>query len=122
MYDTWKSEATKKDMFKITELAKEKRRFYDIGTGPLGESIFKLVRKLGINLIFLPVKTDTTKPNPFSALYVSFNEGTEKICFIGINTEDYFDQQMFALAHELYHHWEESDLHVCRLSEEPQSL
>jgi hypothetical protein len=50
-------------------MAKEKRRMFDIGMGPLEDNIFKLIRNLNIQLIRYPIEAhDKTNPNRFSAL------------------------------------------------------
>jgi Zn-dependent peptidase ImmA (M78 family) len=110
-----------KDVYIIGELAKEKRRMFDIGMGPLGDNIFKLIRKIGIYLIYYPIPIDNNQENPFSAVYLSSEQKGEKINFIGLNTQDYYDKQIFALGHELYHYFEKAEIHVCRISDGPQS-
>lgn len=107
-------ELSQKDIYEISELAKELRRQYDLGMGPLGDNIFKLIRKIGIYLIYLPIAIDLEQDNYFSAVYLSFAKRGEEINFIGINTCDYFDKQTFALSHELYHHYQDSELNICR--------
>lgn len=112
---------TPKDVYQIAELAKQMRRMYDIGMGPLGDNIFKLIRNIGIYLIYLPIPIDGDQENPFSAVYLSFEQEGELIHFIGLNTQDYYDKQIFALGHELYHHFEKSEIHICRISDDPKS-
>ncbi|MDR3587940.1 MAG: ImmA/IrrE family metallo-endopeptidase [Desulfosporosinus sp.] len=109
---------SEKQIFEIGNDAKKRRREFDLGMGPLGDNIFKLIRELGIHLIFLPVKTEGNDEHPFSALFVAFEE---KSFFIGLNTEDYLDKQIFALAHELDHYFDPTDIHVCRISDDPNS-
>ena len=111
---------TAKDIFDIEEFAKEKRRNFDIGMLPIGDNIFKLIRKEKIYLISYPVEIEDDRENNFSAIYVCLN-AEESMSFIGLNTADYYDKQIFALAHELYHHFERCQLHVCRLSDEEQN-
>jgi Zn-dependent peptidase ImmA (M78 family) len=105
-----------KDIYDIKEMAKAKRREYDIGMGPLGDNIFKLIRKEGIHLILLPI--ETAEPYPFQGLYLSSKEHQENLIYIGLNTIDYYDKQIFTIAHELFHHWEHRrDYYVCRHTE-----
>lgn len=106
---------SKKDIFDIKELAKEKRRYFDVGMLPIGDNIFKLIRKEGIKIIYSPVKIEPSKDNYFSAIYVKLPKNFDSMKFIGLNTADYFDRQIFALAHELYHNYEESTLHMSRI-------
>ena len=109
-----------KDIFEIEELAKEKRRNFDIGMLPIGDNILKLIRKEKIYLLSFPVEISDEQENHFSAIYVCLNDD-EEMSFIGLNTADYYDKQLFALAHELYHHFKRCDLHVCRLSDEEKN-
>lgn len=113
---------TPKDLYEIGESAKEKRRLFDIGMGPLGDNIFKLVRKLDISLIFYPIQIEEERSNQFSALYCAIDVGHDRMRFIGVNTYDYYDKQIFALAHELYHHFESSGTLVCRIQDDPDEL
>lgn len=110
------------DIFEIKELAQKKRGEYESGNGPLGEHIFKLLRSIGINLISLPIKEDTKASSRFCALYVSFKDHLGTMRFIGLNTHQYFDKQIFSIAHELYHHWEEQEFHICRNLDDSQNI
>ena len=49
-------------------------------------------------------------------------EGGQKLVFIGLNTADYFDRQIFAIAHELYHYYSKTGSHLSRLEEEGESI
>lgn len=112
---------TKKDIFEIGEFAKDKRRHFDIGMLPIGDNIFKLIRKEKIYLIYTPIEVDDNRDNNFSAIYVCLRESGEEISYIGLNTADYLDKQIFALAHELFHHFEKCQLHICRSSDEEKN-
>lgn len=114
----------KKDIFEIKILAQKTRGVFGIGMGALGDNIFQLARKMGIRLIFVPIEIDPTRTNPFSALYVAIEESKgEKFRFIGLNTADYFDKQIFFVAHEMYHHLEETErITVCHGLEDADSL
>ncbi|ERI10363.1 ImmA/IrrE family metallo-endopeptidase [Aneurinibacillus aneurinilyticus] len=103
-------------------MAEEKRGQFNIGTAPLGETIFKLVRQTGIQLIYVPIEVEEDRSNTFSGMYASFKQDGEKVFYIGINTYEYLDKQIFTLAHELYHHWEDTEMCVCRNLEEPNGL
>ena len=107
---------TNQDIYKIEEMAKEKRRSHELGMGPLGENLYKVIRSHGIQLIQVPFADDEgNETDPFSALYLASKENEYSICFIGINTAEYGDKQIFALAHELYHHYESTEPFVlCR--------
>ena len=49
-------------------------------------------------------------------------EGDKELAFIGLNTADYFDRQIFAIAHELYHYYTKTGSHLSRPSEEENDL
>lgn len=111
-----------RDIFEIKELVKEKRRQLNIGMGPIGDNIFKIARQLNIKLVFLPINNRSASRNEFSALYLVSKETTKDITFIGINTFQRYDRQIFSIAHELYHHWTDTTLNVCHLEDEQSEL
>lgn len=113
---------TTQDTFEIKELVKEKRGQFQIGMGPIGENIFKIVKQLGIKLVFFPIQDEGSNNNEFSALYLLSKENDKDVAFIGINTYQNFDRQIFSVAHELYHHWTDTTLSVCHLSDENSEL
>jgi len=83
------------ERFEIAELAKSQRRIHELGMGPLGDNIFKLLRTLNIQLVRYPIPASSANPNPFSALYVASNEDGHTMRYIGLNTDDYYDKQIF---------------------------
>jgi Zn-dependent peptidase ImmA (M78 family) len=103
---------TEKDIFEICELVNDLRGSFRAGDAPIGPNIFKLVQSKDIRLVFYPIK-DNDKNN-FSAVYVSMKNQKENFDFIGLNTNDYLDDQIFSLAHELYHYKKRSSLHFYR--------
>lgn len=86
----------------IVELAAKQRREFDTGADmPIANDIFMLLEKQGIILTEYPVaRIDTTN---FSAMLLCIKEDDLQLIFIGLNTADYFDKQIFAIAHEFYH-------------------
>jgi Zn-dependent peptidase ImmA (M78 family) len=104
------------DIINIVEMAAEKRRYFNAGLLPIGNDILRLLENEGIILIQYPVENKDGTLN-FSAMYLSITEAGQSMCFIGINSADYFDKQIFAAAHELYHHFYKGSPHLCRLSE-----
>lgn len=106
----------KQDIYEIERLVKEKRNMYGFGMGPLGDNIFKLIREIGIQILYLPIETGDKQNNIFSALYIRSKEINKIIAFVGLNTYEYYDKQIFALGHELYHHYEKIDWTICRFS------
>lgn len=115
------NELSLKQIYELSEMAKEKRRELDIGTAPMGDNILKFIREKGIKLIYVPIENSSTDELFFSAVYVCIKEKNGKTKFIGLNTNDYYDNQIFALGHELYHYYEESSVHLCRISNDKQS-
>lgn len=111
-----------KQIYELSEMAKEKRRELDIGTAPMGDNILKFIREKGIKLIYVPIENSDNDELFFSAVYVCIKEDNCKTKFIGLNTNDYYDNQIFALGHELYHYYEESNVHLCRISNDKQSI
>lgn len=116
------SSLSPKDIYELSEMAKEKRRELDIGTAPMGDNILKFVREKDIKIIYMPIENSDCDDLFFSAVYVCLKENDFKTKFIGLNTNDYYDNQIFALAHEVYHYYEESDIHLCRISKNKQTL
>jgi Zn-dependent peptidase ImmA (M78 family) len=114
------TQLTKRDIIEVRHLALEKRK--DFGTGPIGENVFKLVRDMGIQLVYHPIPIEANRTNNFSGLYAAFRHQDGYFRFIGLNTSEYLDKQIFILAHELYHHWEESQMKVCRNLEDPNEV
>ncbi|MGL5765752.1 MAG: ImmA/IrrE family metallo-endopeptidase [Sarcina sp.] len=103
------------EIYSLSELAKEKRRELDIGFSPIGDNIFKFIKEKEIQLIYMPIKNNGDDDLFFSAVYVSLDETDATNRFIGLNTNDYYDNQIFALAHELYHFYESTEIHLCRI-------
>ncbi|WML26258.1 ImmA/IrrE family metallo-endopeptidase [Neobacillus sp. OS1-33] len=110
------------DIFTITSLVKEKRNLLNVGMGPIGDNIFKLARKLNIKLVFLPIENTDNPTNGFSALYLESKEPTKNVAFVGLNTFQRYDRQIFAIAHEFYHHWTGTTLTVCHLEDEKSEI
>lgn len=113
---------SKEDIFIIKSLAKEKRNALNVGMGPIGDNIFKLARQLNIKLVFLPINNTENPSDDFSALYLKSKEPSSDIVYIGLNTFQRYDRQIFAIAHELYHHWTGTTLSVCHLNDETSEL
>lgn len=83
---------------------------------PIANDIFSILDRLRIMLLTYPVKTNKEKPG-FSAVMIYSHEGDEELAFIGINTSEYFDMQIFSIAHELYHYETKTGSHLTRLKE-----
>lgn len=102
----------------LRELAHEKRlsRGY-VRETPIGPGIFTILENLGIGLIGFPVRSDGNKP-AFSAVLMCLDDDGKQLVFIGLNTSDYFDRQVFAVAHELYHFYTKTGSHLSRADQD----
>lgn len=91
---------------RIELMVKEKRSCIGGMDLPVANNLVAYCESLGLHIIQAPVSssTDTSTPQ-FSALYHLSRTGGEDHHFIGLNTADYYDRQLFALAHELYHYF-----------------
>jgi Zn-dependent peptidase ImmA (M78 family) len=106
----------------IRKLAKEKRRFLGfVGETPIANDIFTILDKLGIMLLEYPIESEGDKP-AFSAAIMYSEKGDNALTFIGLNTADYYDKQIFAVAYELYHYYTKSGSHLSRLEDAEHSL
>jgi Zn-dependent peptidase ImmA (M78 family) len=102
------------DIESIRELARNKR--FALGFSddpPIANDIQTILDKLEIILLEIPVEAESNKPS-FSAALLYSEEGGECLVFIGLNTADYFDKQVFAIAHELYHFFTKTGSHLSR--------
>ena len=98
----------------------ERRKLGFIGETPIANDIFTILENMNILLLEYPIKPDDVKP-AFSAALMCSTEGDKELVFIGLNTADFFDKQIFAIAHELYHFYTKTGSHLSRLSEEEDS-
>ncbi|ACB86100.1 ImmA/IrrE family metallo-endopeptidase [Natranaerobius thermophilus] len=88
---------------------------------PIANEIFTILDKLEIALLEYPIKPDGDKP-AFSAVLIHLTNAWKELSFIGLNTADYYDKQIFAVAHELYHYITKTGSHLSRLTEEQNDL
>lgn len=88
-----------KDIYEIKELIKRIKGNYK-------GDIKKFARDENIVLMYLPIENN--KNTYFSSVYLSLKN--DNINFIGVNSSDYYDNQLFAIAHELYHHYEKDEV------------
>lgn len=106
----------------IRQLAYQKRLSLGYtGETPIAKDIFTTLDRLNIILLEYPVKSDTDKP-AFAAAIMYSEEGNQKLTFIGLNTADYYDKQIFAIAHELYHYYTKAGSHLSRPEDEENNL
>ncbi len=105
------------DIESIKKLAREER--FKLGFSedpPIANDIKTILDKLGIILLEIPIEAEREKP-AFSAVILCSDEGGERLVFIGLNTADYVDKQIFAIAHELYHYFTKTGSHLSRQNE-----
>ncbi|NCC70525.1 ImmA/IrrE family metallo-endopeptidase [bacterium] len=100
----------------IARLAQEeKRKLGYIGSAPIANDLVNLLDQLNIILLETPIESDKDLPSFSAAILYSENQ---KLTFIGLNTADYYDNQLFSLAHELYHYFAKSGYHLSRINDE----
>lgn len=87
----------------LQRLADEARKSFGIyGDVPIANDLFVLLEQKGIVICQYPFPT--TKKSHTDANITRFELGEKSLVFIGLNTAIYYDEQIFALAHELYHY------------------
>ncbi len=102
------------DIESIRELAEKKRFSLGFaGDPPIANDIHTILEKLDIILLEFPIEAKKDK-SAFSAVILCSQESGERLVFIGLNTADYFDKQIFAIAHELYHYFTKTGSHLSR--------
>src|SRR5690554_6165533 len=102
----------------IRQMAEKERHGLGFtGTTPIAKDIYTILENLDIVLLEFPVQSNNDRP-AFSAGIMYSTEGNEELVFIGLNTADYFDKQVFAIAHELYHFYTKTGSHLSRVEEE----
>jgi Zn-dependent peptidase ImmA (M78 family) len=115
-----KQEISEIDSFEITKLAQdEKRKLGYVGAAPIANDLVNLLEQLNIILLETPIESDNDVPS-FSAA-ILYSE-IQNLTFIGINTADYYDNQLFAISHELYHYFAKSGYHLSRINDEKNSI
>jgi Zn-dependent peptidase ImmA (M78 family) len=100
-----------KDIKKIKDLAKEKRGSLGCsGDLPIANDLYMILEKYRIVLLEYPIEDESDRPTFSAVMHYCDFEG-EPIIFIGLNTADYYDKQVFAIAFELYHFYENGGKH-----------
>lgn len=88
-----------KEIEEIKELARAKRSALGFGNdAPIANEMPLVLESLHITSLEFPIKGND-ESLAFSAMLLY----SKPLTFIGINTADYYDRQIFAIAHELYH-------------------
>ena len=91
----------------IRELADRERKKNGIIDSPIASSMPLLLESEGIAICQYPFGGST--PN-LDAFIVSYGREFANLTFIGLNTSLYYDEQLFALAHEYYHYLANTNL------------
>lgn len=81
----------------VTELARERRRALGYSAeAPIAKDLVFVLERLGITRVELPVAGST-----FSAML----HYCGSLPFMAVNTSDYYDRQILAIARQLYHYY-----------------
>ena len=105
---------SEREIDEIRKLAKNKRQELSIISDmPIANDIFTILEQLNIKLLEYPIQSEGDKPAFSAAIMCSEDDGKELV-FIGLNTADYFDKQVFSIAHELYHYYTKTGSHLSR--------
>lgn len=86
----------------IKKAADKERKNFGIIDAPIAGDLPMLLEQEGIAICQYPFPT--SKKSHTDANITRFESGSEQMIFIGVNTAIYYDEQLFALAHELYHY------------------
>ncbi len=110
------------DLESIRKLARDKRFEFGFSADPpVANDLGTILDKLGIILLELPIVAEQSNP-AFSAVILCSEEGGESLVFIGLNTADFFDKQVFAIAHELFHFFTKTGSHLSRQDAEERDV
>ena len=105
----------------IRRLAADQRRTLGfVGETPIANDMLTILDRLDIMLLEYPIESYGDRP-AFSAVIMYNEEDDKKLTFIGLNTADYYDKQIFAIAHELYHYYTKSGSHLSRPEDDESS-
>lgn len=92
-----------KQIYEIKALASETRRVFGVYPNvPIGNDIKLLLEKKDILLCEYPFP-DTNGTHTYGNI-TWFKMDKDTITFIGLNTSSFYDEQIFAIAHEIYHY------------------
>lgn len=90
-------------IFEAKRLASEARRLFGVYPNvPIGSDIRLLLEKNDVLLCEYPYP-DSQGTHTYGNI-TWIKNGDEIITFIGLNTSSYYDEQIFAIAHEIYHY------------------
>ena len=93
-----------RDVIKLRSLANDIRKHWGVFSDvPVGNDLIKLLEDKE-NIIICEYPFETTSESHTDATITIFETNYGKLTFIGLNSSIYMDEQIFALAHELYHY------------------
>ena len=94
---------SEKQVYEIKKLVDETRQFFGVHPNvPIGNDIRMLLEKKGILLCEYPFP-DTNGTHTYGNI-TWFKTDNDTITFVGLNTSSFYDEQIFAIAHEIYHY------------------
>lgn len=94
---------SEKQIYEVKSLASKARQVFGVYPNvPIGNDIKLLLEKNGILLCEYPF-LDTNGTNTYGNI-TWFKVDNDTITFIGLNTSSFYDEQIFAIAHEIYHY------------------
>lgn len=92
-----------KQIYEVKKLASETRRLFGVYPNvPIANDIKLLLENQGIMLCEYPFP-DTNGTHTYGNI-TWFKTDNETFTFIGLNTSSFYDEQIFAIAHEIYHY------------------
>lgn len=92
-----------KQIYEVKGLASDTRQSFGVHPNvPIGNDIKLLLEKKDILLCEYPF-SDTDGTHTYGNI-TWFKTDNETITFIGLNTSSFYDEQIFAIAHEIYHY------------------
>ena len=92
-----------KQIYEVKRLAGDARQLFGVYPNvPIGSDIKLLLEKNNILLCEYPFP-DTEGTHTYGNI-TWFKNDNDTITFIGLNTSSYYDEQIFAIAHEIYHY------------------
>lgn len=92
-----------KQIYEVKSLASDTRRLFGVYPNvPIANDIKLLLENQGIMLCEYPFP-DTNGTHTYGNI-TWFKTDNETFTFIGLNTSSFYDEQIFAIAHEIYHY------------------
>lgn len=93
---------TELEIVEIKDLAEKARKSFGVYDVPIANDLFMLLEQAGLTICQYPFPA--VRESHTDANITRFELENETLTFIGLNTAIFFDEQIFALAHEYYHY------------------